>query len=271
VTAAARVAFIAGGVKKRKAERWPLADPRVKTKAGSRRCRGRPGILAMSWSFIRATLWRRFIAGAAVAVLPCSPAVLSAPPATLVKQADSLIDARGMTLALNAILEAYFAHRSEVFAQGDSQLLSVETDRMAADLRALDAQISQIRAEAQILDPAHAAFVERAENVVVLGPCKVGKRHTALVTAHSSASAEYKVRVVTIADQLLQLAASRSRAGLEEYFERPELGPSLRLLKKHGCLPKFVKLPKACRKISKLDENLEKLLIIPSVMKITAA
>ncbi len=56
----------------------------------------------MSRSFIRAPLWRRFIAGAAVAVLPCSPAVLSAPPATLVKQADSLIDARGMTLALNA-------------------------------------------------------------------------------------------------------------------------------------------------------------------------
>ena len=46
---------------------------------------------------------------------------------------------------------------------------------------------------------------------------------------------------------------------------------TLVLLRKHGCLPKFVKLPKACRKISKLDENLEKLLIISSVMKITTA
>ena len=46
---------------------------------------------------------------------------------------------------------------------------------------------------------------------------------------------------------------------------------TLVLLKKHGCLPKFVKLPKALRKISKLDENLEKLLIISSVMKITTA
>lgn len=64
----------------------------------------------------------------------------------------SLPDAERVTIALNAVLEAYFAHRGEVFAQGDSQLLSVETDRMAADLRTLDAQISQIRAEAQILD-----------------------------------------------------------------------------------------------------------------------
>ncbi|MEI6160728.1 MAG: hypothetical protein WCP77_12895, partial [Roseococcus sp.] len=64
----------------------------------------------------------------------------------------SLPDPDRATLALNAVLEAYFAHRSEVFAQGDSQLLSVETDRMASDLRALDAQISQIRSDARILD-----------------------------------------------------------------------------------------------------------------------
>ena len=64
----------------------------------------------------------------------------------------SLPDADRAELALNAVLEAYFAHRSEVFAQGDSRLLSIETDRMAADLRSLDAQISQIRSEARILD-----------------------------------------------------------------------------------------------------------------------
>lgn len=64
----------------------------------------------------------------------------------------SLPSAERASLGLNTLLEAYFAHRGEIFAQGDSQLLSVETDRMAADLRALDAQISQIRSDARILD-----------------------------------------------------------------------------------------------------------------------
>lgn len=64
----------------------------------------------------------------------------------------SLPDPDRAIIALNAVVEAYFAHRSEVFAQGDAQLLSVETDRMAADLRGLDAQISQLRSEARVLD-----------------------------------------------------------------------------------------------------------------------
>jgi uncharacterized protein involved in exopolysaccharide biosynthesis len=64
----------------------------------------------------------------------------------------SLPDGDRAERALNAVLDAYFAYRGEVFAQGDSQLLSVETDRMASELRALDAQISQVRSDARILD-----------------------------------------------------------------------------------------------------------------------
>ena len=64
----------------------------------------------------------------------------------------SLPDRERAVIALNAVMEAYFAHRGNVFAQADSQLLSIETDRMAADLRAIDAQISTIRSDARILD-----------------------------------------------------------------------------------------------------------------------
>ncbi|MDB5413667.1 MAG: hypothetical protein JWR10_2002 [Rubritepida sp.] len=64
----------------------------------------------------------------------------------------SLPDRERAMIAVNAVIEAYFAHRSEVFAQGDSRLLSVETDRMMSDLRGLDAQISTIRSSSRILD-----------------------------------------------------------------------------------------------------------------------
>src|SRR6185295_10967766 len=54
--------------------------------------------------------------------------------------------------------------------------------------------------KAQITELSHLAFVERAENVVLLGPSGVGKTHIALALAHRAVSAGYKVRFITAAD-----------------------------------------------------------------------
>ncbi|WP_431301482.1 GumC family protein [Sediminicoccus sp. BL-A-41-H5] len=108
---------------------------------GERRLFGlRPALPESEWlpaaaDRLRRALWVRFSANSNV-----------------LRVTLSLPDAERARLALHAVLEAYFTYRAEVFAQGDSQLLSVETDRMAADLRALDAQISQVRSDARILD-----------------------------------------------------------------------------------------------------------------------
>jgi DNA replication protein DnaC len=91
--------------------------------------------------------------------------------------------------------------------------------------------------KAQILELAHLAFVERAENVVMLGPSGVGKTHLALATAHRAVSAGHKVRFITAADLMLQLAAARSQGRLKEYFNRAVLGPKLLVVDEIGYLP----------------------------------
>ena len=91
--------------------------------------------------------------------------------------------------------------------------------------------------KAQLLELAHLAFVERAENVVMLGPSGVGKTHIALAIAHRAVIAGHKVRFITAADLMLQLAAARSQGRLKEYFNRAVLGPKLLVVDEIGYLP----------------------------------
>jgi DNA replication protein DnaC len=81
--------------------------------------------------------------------------------------------------------------------------------------------------KAQIQELAHLAFVQRAENVVLLGPSGVGKTHMALALAHRALAAGHKVRFLTAADLMLQLASAKSQGRLKEYFNRAVPGPKL--------------------------------------------
>ena len=54
--------------------------------------------------------------------------------------------------------------------------------------------------KAQIIELSHLAFVERAENVVMLGPSGVGKKHIALALCQRDVIAGYKARFITAAD-----------------------------------------------------------------------
>jgi DNA replication protein DnaC len=91
--------------------------------------------------------------------------------------------------------------------------------------------------KAQIQELTHLAFVQRAENVVLLGPSGVGKTHIALALAHRAVSAGHKVRFITAADLMLQLAAARQQSRLKEYFNRAVLGPKLLVVDEIGFLP----------------------------------
>ncbi len=91
--------------------------------------------------------------------------------------------------------------------------------------------------KAQMQELAHLAFVERAENVVLLGPSGVGKTHIALALAHRAVTAGHKVRFITAADLMLQLAAAKSQGRLKEYFNRAVLGPKLLVVDEIGYLP----------------------------------
>jgi DNA replication protein DnaC len=91
--------------------------------------------------------------------------------------------------------------------------------------------------KAQIQELAHLAFVQRAENVVLLGPSGVGKTHIALALGHRALTGGHKVRFVTAADLMLQLASAKKQDRLKEYFNRAVLGPKLLIVDEIGYLP----------------------------------
>lgn len=91
--------------------------------------------------------------------------------------------------------------------------------------------------KAQIQELAHLAFVQRAENVVLLGPSGVGKTHLGLALAHRAVMAGHKVRFIGAADLMMQLAAAKAQGRLKEYFNRAVLGPKLLVVDEIGYMP----------------------------------
>jgi DNA replication protein DnaC len=91
--------------------------------------------------------------------------------------------------------------------------------------------------KAQIMELGHLTFVERAENVVLLGPSGVGKTHIALALCQRAVMAGHKARFITAADLMMQLAAAKAQGRLKEYFNRAVLGPKLLVIDEIGYLP----------------------------------
>jgi hypothetical protein len=68
-----------------------------------------------------------------------------------------------------------------------------------------------VAAPEEIQELAELSFVERAENVVLLGPSGVGKTHLAVALGHRAVMAGIKTRFITAADLMIQLGAAKAR------------------------------------------------------------
>lgn len=89
----------------------------------------------------------------------------------------------------------------------------------------------------QIQQLASLTFIERAENVVLLGPSGVGKTHIASALAYQATQAGIKTRFVTAADLMIQLATAKTQGRLKAYLNRAILGPKLLIIDELGYLP----------------------------------
>ena len=64
------------------------------------------------------------------------------------------------------------------------------------------------------------AFIERKENILLLGPSGVGKTHLAIALGYLATQQRIKTRFITVSDLLLQLESARRSNKLEYYFKR---------------------------------------------------
>lgn len=89
---------------------------------------------------------------------------------------------------------------------------------------------------AKVLDLGTCAFVERHENVLLVGPAGVGKSHLAQALGHRACRAGHGVLYVSAHEMLLQLRASRA----DQSYERRMLrftGPDLLIVDDLGLRP----------------------------------
>ena len=89
----------------------------------------------------------------------------------------------------------------------------------------------------QIQELASLAFVERAENVVLLGPSGVGKTHLALALGYLATQRGWKVRFTTAADLVLLLEAAQRQGRLKEVLHRAVNAYRLLVVDEIGYLP----------------------------------
>jgi len=89
----------------------------------------------------------------------------------------------------------------------------------------------------QIEALASLSFIQRKENVVLLGPSGVGKTHVAIALGYLATQAGLKTRFMTAADLLLQLDTAQRQGRLKQTLQRSVNGPSLLIIDEIGYLP----------------------------------
>lgn len=80
-------------------------------------------------------------------------------------------------------------------------------------------------------------FIERQENIILIGPSGVGKTHLAMAFAYQAIQAGIKTKFITAADLMLQLATAKKQDKLKSYMQRSVLSPRLLVIDEIGYLP----------------------------------
>ena len=145
------------------------------------------------------------------------------------------------------------AEKHTSFTDFVEELLSAERESRRARAREMFARIAGFPAiktldqydfnfatgapRKQILELASLAFVERAENVVFLGPSGVGKTHLAIALGYLATQKGYKTRFFSAADLVLMLEAAQRQGRYRQAMHRAVNAYRLLIIDEIGYLP----------------------------------
>ena len=104
-------------------------------------------------------------------------------------------------------------------------------------LEAYDFAFATGAPRAQIQELASLGFVERAENLVLLGPSGTGKTHLAIAFGLLATHRGWKVRFTTAADLVIALEAAQRQGRMKEMMHRTVATPKLLIIDEIGYLP----------------------------------
>ena len=116
-------------------------------------------------------------------------------------------------------------------------LLKLATLPTVKTLEGYDFNFASGAPRAQIQELATLSFIERAENVILIGPSGVGKSHLAIALGYRAIQAGISTRFVAAADLMIQLAVAHAQGRLKYYFNRAIQGPRLLIVDEIGYLP----------------------------------
>lgn len=169
------------------------------------------------------------------------------------------IAAHCQTLQLDTVATAWPATAAQAASQSASfadfleQVLTAEVDARRERSRAMMLKMATLPSvktleqydfkfatgapRSQVQELAGLTFIERAENIVLLGPSGVGKTHIATALAYRAVMAGIKTRFISAADLMLQLATAHHQGQLKQLFARVVMSPRLLVIDEIGYLP----------------------------------
>lgn len=122
-------------------------------------------------------------------------------------------------------------------ARSREMLIKLATFPGVKSLETFDFEAAAGVPKARVQELSGLAFIERRENLILLGPSGTGKTHLAIALGLKATERGYKVRFITAADLVLQLEKARREARFDQYLKRAILGPRLLILDEIGYLP----------------------------------
>jgi len=135
---------------------------------------------------------------------------------------------------LRALLESEQQQRDERARQLFSRIAGFPAHK---ELSTFDFKFATGVPKQQIQELSALTFIERNENVVLLGPSGVGKTHLAIGLGLKAVQAKKKTRFITAADLMLQLSTAKRQNKLKQYLSRSVMAPRLLIIDEIGYLP----------------------------------